>query len=55
MKVIVRSPAYGRALRVYSGVNSSCLARSWDTSISPSNRKRDGYLQRSTRQKTENY
>lgn len=27
----------GRALRLYPGVNTSCLARSWDTSISPSN------------------
>lgn len=45
----------GRALRVYPGVNTSCLARSWDTSISPSNCKRDGHLQRSTRQKMKNY
>lgn len=45
----------GSALRVYPGVNTSCLAQSWDTSISPSNCKRDGYLQGSTRQKMKNY
>lgn len=45
----------GRVLRVYPGVNTSCLARSWDTLISPGNRKRDGYLQGSNRQKMKNY
>lgn len=55
MKVTVRPPACGRALRVYPDVNTNGLARSWDTLISPSNRKRDGYLQGSNRQKMKNY